>query len=183
MNAIIQAIRALARGENLSGGPGVLVKQVNESGVAISGTARSQSGTGGGYVPPFTCSVSDGKLSITPGYVNQLVPTISGVVLDADPAPTLSLVAGLNRVYLMTHGAFTYDPNTGTWVEPNRAVVLLNPSSPTDVVNATGWTAYLKIAEVTMEQGDEGLVRSVPLQSFIQNHLTAANFGPVNAYY
>jgi hypothetical protein len=52
--------------------------------------------------PPFWVTVStDGKISVKPGAINNLVPKMSGKKLDEIPAPTLSLPTGAQKNYMV----------------------------------------------------------------------------------
>jgi hypothetical protein len=83
LNAIMGAIRALARGENIQSGYGVLLSRNATGGVVINSAARAMAGGGGGGTSvnlPFDVTFSSGTdvsnatATIRPGTLNGLLP-------------------------------------------------------------------------------------------------------------
>jgi hypothetical protein len=53
-------------------------------------------------LPPFWVSISsDNKISVKPGSINNLVPTMNGKKLDANPPPSMSVPTGSQSEYMV----------------------------------------------------------------------------------
>lgn len=167
------------RSVRVRGGPGIRV-QSSAVGTTISAAERAAeravSAPPSPYVPPLRCSLMGTKISVAPGYVNGLVPTINGVALDAATTPKLTCYTGANFVYLKTAGII----DTTTGVETvSRAVVEIAQTAPDDTATAYAWTAYQILTQFTYDS--ENPPTSLP--QFVQVNLKVANFGRYNAYF
>jgi len=81
LNAIMGAVRALAKGANIRPGPGILLREVGD-GVVISSTARGRGGASSGPAP-FDISLSGTTATFRAGTINGFLPSnyLSGVTV------------------------------------------------------------------------------------------------------
>ena len=124
--------------------------------------------------PLVVKSAGSGKVYITPGTVNQLVPTVSGTYIDAVPRPTITVSANgyiILRVERVANQPF-----------PNNPIIYYNATIPAD----TTTYGYFALASVT-RSGSPTTGYSVSVASFRSPyvgavHVSRAGFGS-NFYY
>lgn len=101
LNGMMYAIRALARGDNVRAGYGLL-RAASSDGVSLAVDIVGGRNRSAGH--PFqvlnASTSTEPKVKVTFGQVNGITPTIGGYALDADPKdpPLLAVVTGV--VYL-----------------------------------------------------------------------------------
>lgn len=83
------------------------------------------------------------KIKVTPGYVNDVMPTLSGTALNATTPPELTIAAN-TTVFLCCQHTFSGTVSTIT-------VDASTSGSPTnaEAISATGYTTNLKVGTVT----------------------------------
>lgn len=140
LNAIMDAIRALARGDNLIAGDGLRKAAVSE-GVMLTayGLGSASASTSHPFKVINRSTESAMKVEVRFGQVNSITPTINGTDLDADDTPTLTVVDGV--VYLDV----TVD---GDGVAESVVV-----SSAVEIPEATATHGYITLASVAVEAG------------------------------
>lgn len=74
VNAMMAAIRALARGDNVFSGPGIL-KATGPNGVVLRSTAVGRPGQEGTEPLPFDVTIEGTTMSVRPGTINGLMPS------------------------------------------------------------------------------------------------------------
>lgn len=174
-NLLLRYIRSL----KVMGGPGVWVTHtLGGTTVKLAPTDKKVQSVAGGetYKHPFKCVLSGTQLSVYPGFVNGQVPTIASVALDAETTPTLSVINGLNVVYLKTSGVI----NTETGVETiARSIIELGPSLPENTATEFAWSAYQTLTRFIYSEETPPAV----IPQFIQVNLRCANFGRFSSYF
>lgn len=99
LNGIINAIRALSRGDNVMAGYG-LRRASSSEGVMLSAGTGGRSGSSAAH--PFQVlganTSTEPKISVVFGQVNSITPTIGGYEIGTDDPPTLRVETGV--VYL-----------------------------------------------------------------------------------
>ncbi len=132
-----QVVRYL-RSITLTGGPGVRVRQWG-SGTTIEAASAALLAAAASHlfqVENASTSTPAAKVRVRFGQVNSITPTIGGTALDADPAPTLTVISGV--VYLQVN--LDVDGLVATAVIANGAVL---PAQ-------TDTEGYLTLATVTV---------------------------------
>jgi hypothetical protein len=106
-------------------------------------------GAGGGGCAALAPSLAEvesvWKLSIAPGYLNNLMPEMGGVPLDADPAPTIT-ISSTGGVYLQvqwqpnsTSDGIDYIPSGGVVIDADIVFASTPPTdTPPEVDAGTG---------------------------------------------
>lgn len=125
---------------------------------------------------PFKVTVSKGtsayEATVLPGTVNNLVPKISSVYLDADTRPKLTLSSGKNLICLkVTYSTATFFPDT------SEVVVLTSDAAmaPSDT------NAYLQLASVNVTGSGDTLAATVNQYIFSSQVVVRAKPGTATA--
>lgn len=134
-----QVIRYL-RSITPTGGPGVRARQW-AGGTTLEAAEQRGGATAAAEHPFLVADVSTtdpaaAKVSVVFGQVNSITPTIGGTALDADPAPTLTVITGV--VYLRVN--LDVDGLVTTAIVANAATLPAN----------TATEGYLTLATVTV---------------------------------
>jgi len=129
--------------------------------------SRKGGAGGGGAAPPPLIIVggSDvGLYKITPGYVNQEMPTLATVALDAEIAPE----------YEVTADTWFWIKVVATYATPDTYSVTIQTTTTSDPptgaeITGTGFTSYRLIGMVDYTPSPEGWA--------IKNHTNGGNVG------
>ena len=125
--------------------------------------------------PLVVKSAGSGKVYITPGTVNQLVPTVGGTYIDANPRPTITVSANgyiILRVERVANQPF-----------PNTPTIYYNATIPTDTTSY----GHFALASVT-RTGSPTTGYSISVASFRSPyvgavHVSRASFSGSANYY
>lgn len=110
LNGIINAIRALSRGDNVMAGYG-LRRASSSEGVMLSAGTGGRGGSSAAH--PFQVlganTSTEPKISVVFGQVNSITPTIGGYAIGTDDPPALRVATGVVylAVILNANGAIT----------------------------------------------------------------------------
>jgi hypothetical protein len=104
------------------------------------------------------------KFQIVPGYVNSLIPTLSGTALNNATPPEITVTADV----------WIYAKVVGTFGSPDTYVMTIHTEStatpPTEAVSATAFTSYFPIGMVDFTSGS-------PSTYVIANYHSGGNLG------
>jgi hypothetical protein len=95
--AIVSMLRALWSGENVVGGPNVLKRERADAGFSLSATGGGGVGAAKDDAHPFKIILKAGPtpstrlLSVLPGLVDDVMPTLDGDPLWTVPSPTVEI--------------------------------------------------------------------------------------------
>lgn len=125
--------------------------------------------------PLVVKSAGSTKVYITPGTVNQLVPTVSGTYIDARPRPTIT-VSGNGYIILRVE-------RVANQPFPNTPIIYYNATIPAD----TTTYGHFALASVT-RSGSPTTGYSVSVASFRSPligavHVSRASFNDTASYY
>ncbi len=140
LNAMMLAIRGLARGDNIVSGLGVRSRGVAE-GVMLS--AIGDSGSNAGSHPFKVINATSGgspKVRVVFGQVNSITPTIGGTALDHSTPPKLTLTTS-GVVYLIVN------------LDGSGNILTATVNNAASLPSAGALTGYLTLATVTISGG------------------------------
>jgi hypothetical protein len=103
----------------------------------------------GGTIKPLTIKqgTAANKFQIVPGFVNSLMPTLSGTALNNATPPEITVTADV----------WIYAKVVGTFGEPDTYVMTIHTASsvtpPSEAVSSTGFTSYNILGTVNFTAG------------------------------
>ena len=128
----------------------------------IEGKGRTKVGT----LKPLTIKLGTAadKFQIVPGYVNFLMPTLSGTALNNATPPEITVTADV----------WIYAKVVGTFGSPDTYVMTIHTEStdtpPTEEVSGTAFTSYFPLGMVDFTSGS-------PSTYVIANYHSGGNLG------
>jgi hypothetical protein len=120
----------------------------------------------GGTIKPLTIKqgTAADKFQIVSGYVNSLIPTLSGTALNNATPPEITVTADV----------WIYAKAVGTFGSPDTYVMTIHTEStdtpPAEAVSATAFTSYFPIGMVDFTSGS-------PSTYVIANYHSGGNLG------
>lgn len=117
LNGILGAVRAIARGQNIRSGPGILLRETGD-GVIITSTARGRGGSSGGP-SPFDITINGTTATFRAGTINGFLPSnyLSGVTVPTTGTRYLCLSCTASNGQI-TAASFVADSSAPAAITP-----------------------------------------------------------------
>ena len=117
---------------------------------------------------------SNDEISISPGYVNQVYPTIAGTSINTDPPPVIAITAE----------SWIWIKCVGTFATPDTYVVTIEKTTTStapaaSTIISTGFTTCFLLGIVGFASGDITTITNV----FSGGDMGVESFGSVNMWW